>query len=141
MKREKRTLLLQRMSLVRSTKVYKVNRREKRKERDVMKISIEVRSPLCRHIHLYIYIYRREKGNRTNARELKSPSTTLSLFSFFLPTHTPKCERAFRRWQVDEKRVTIFFVIKRDFLLENLFYIKLCVRQLFFEVENSCFTF
>jgi len=57
MKREKRTLLLQRMSLVRSTKVYKVNRREKRKERDVMKISIEVRSPLCRHIHLYIYIY------------------------------------------------------------------------------------
>ncbi len=58
MKREKRTLLrLQRMSLVRSTKVYKVNRREKRKERDVMKISIEVRLPLCRDIHLYIYIY------------------------------------------------------------------------------------
>lgn len=57
MKREKRTLLLllQRMSLVRSMKVYKVNRREeRRKERDAMKISIEVRSPLCRHIHLYI---------------------------------------------------------------------------------------
>ena len=55
-----------------------------------MKISIEVRSPLCRHIHLYIYIYfiyRREKGNRTNARELKSPSTTLSLFSFFFGLH------------------------------------------------------
>ena len=43
MQREKRTLLLlQRMSLVRSTEVYKVNREEEkkneRKERDVMKI-------------------------------------------------------------------------------------------------------
>jgi len=82
-KREKWIWLLRPISSVQWTKVYKVNRGERRKKKRTRCKLSSNENFQCRHRHLYLYIEKRKREQNERSR-VKTLSTLLSLVFFFL---------------------------------------------------------